>query len=87
MKFECSEEVKDAFVQQLNAKHAGMFNREVEQPKMFDGTIITWWTFLNSYRYYEFNGMCIAYDEVRRNLYLYAISGDGIPSSQESVSD
>ena len=57
LKFECSDEVKEAFMQQLNSKHPGMFNREIETPKMFDGSMVTWWTFRNSFRYYEFNGM------------------------------
>ena len=76
MKFECSDEVKEAFMQQLNSKHAGMFNREIETPKMFDGSTVSWWTFRDSFRYYEFNGMCAAYDDVLHTLYLYAIQDD-----------
>ena len=72
LKFECSNDVKEEFMQQLNSKHAGMFNREIEAPKMFDGTVITWWNFSNSFRYYEFDGMCAAYDENLRQIYLYA---------------
>ena len=87
VKFVCPADAKEDFIQQLTAKHSGMLNREVEQPKMFDGTVITWWTFLTSYRYYEFNGMCVAYDEVLHNLYLYAVSGDAISASQAPVSD
>ena len=76
MKFECSDEVKEAFMQQLNTKHAGMFNREIETPKMFDGSPVSWWTFRDSFRYYEFNGMCAAYDDTLHTLYLYAIQDD-----------
>ena len=76
LKFECPEEANETFMQQLNAKHAGMFNREIETPKMFDGSIISWWTFRNTFRYYEFNGMCAAYDEFLHTVYLYAIQGD-----------
>lgn len=74
LKFECSPEVKDEMIDQLNAKHAGMFNREIESPKMFDGTVITWWSYRNSFRYYEFNGMCAAYDDLLHVFYLYAVS-------------
>ena len=63
-------------MQQLNSKHAGMFNREIEQPKMFDGSAVSWWTFRDTFRYYEFNGMCVAYDDVLHNLYLYSIQDD-----------
>ena len=76
LKFECSDEVKEAFMQQLNSKHPGRFNREIETPKMFDGSVVTWWTFRNSFRYYEFNGMCAAYDDTLRTLYLYAVQDD-----------
>ena len=76
MKFECSDEVKEAFMQHLNSKHAGMFNREIETPKMFDGSAISWWTFRNTFRYYEFHGMCAAYDDVLHNLYVYVIEDD-----------
>jgi len=76
LKFECPEEANETFMQLLNSKHAGMFNREIETPKMFDGSIISWWTFRNTFRYYEFNGMCAAYDELLHTVYLYAIQGD-----------
>ena len=72
MKFECSPEVKDDFVAQLDSRHSGLFNRVIETPKMLDGSPITWWTYSNSFSYYEFKGMCVAYDEILRNLYLYA---------------
>lgn len=74
LKFECSSDVRDAFVEKLTSTHFGHFNREVENPKMSDGTPITWWTYSNSFRYYEFKDMCAAYDEVLRNFYLYAVS-------------
>ena len=78
VKFECSPEVKDAIVEQLNGRHSGMFNREIDAPKMFDGTAITWWSYRNSFRYYEFNNMCAAYDDILRTFYLYAVSdGNG----------
>ena len=47
-----------------------------ETPTMFDGSVITWWTFRNTFRYYEFNGMCAAYDDTLRTLYLYAVQDD-----------
>ena len=72
MKFECTPEVKDEFVAQLTSRHVGLFNRVVETPKMLDGSPIIWWTYSNSFNYYEFKGMCVAYDEILRNLYLYA---------------
>ena len=74
MKFECSPEVKDEFVDQLNARHSGLFNRVIETPKMLDGTPITWWTYSNTFHYYEFKDMCVAYDEILRNLYLFAVN-------------
>ena len=43
---------------------------------MFDGTPVTWWTFNNSFRYYEFDGMCAAYDEILHHVYLYAVQDD-----------
>ena len=76
LKFECSDEVKEAFMQQLNSKHVGMFNREIETPTMFDGSVITWWTFRNTFRYYEFKGMCAAYDDTLHTIYLYAVQDD-----------
>lgn len=85
VKFECTEDVKDAFVEQLNLKHSGLFNREVETPKMIDGSPITWWTYRNTFRnYYEFKDMCVAYDDILRKLYLYAISDDSGPSQSSS---
>ena len=83
VKFECSEEVREAFVAQLTAKHSGLFNREVERPKMSDGTPIVWWTYVDSFRYHEFNDMCVAYDEFLHNLYLYAISDGATHSVSE----
>ena len=77
VKFECSEEVKDAFVEELNSKHSGLFNREIETPKMLDGSPIVWWTYANSFRYIEFRDMCVAYDDLLHNLYLYAVSDEG----------
>ena len=76
MRLECPEEVKDDFVEQLNLKHPGLFNREIETPKMIDGSPIVWWTYRNSLRYYEFKDMCVAYDDILRRLYLYAVSDD-----------
>ena len=88
VKFECSEEVRDAFVEQLTQKHSGLFNREVETPKMFDGTMITWWTYRTSFLYYEFKGMCAAYDDLLHNFYLYAITDESDPApSSRPVSD
>ena len=87
VKFECSPEVRDVFIEKLNMEHAGMFNREIETPKMFDGTMISWWSSRNTFRYYEFNGMCAAYDDIMRNLYIYATSDSAtreLPSSQDS---
>jgi len=82
LKFECPQETTDAFVAQLSASHSGLFNREIETPKLFDGSPITWWTYRNSYRYYEFNDMCAAYDDLMRNFYLYAVSdGSSKPSA------
>lgn len=84
LKFECSPEDKDAFIEELTAKHSGLFNREIEPPKMFDGTVITWWSYRSSYRYYEFNDMCAAYDDVLRTMYLYGVSdGKQDDSSKE----
>ena len=77
LKFECPQEAKDAFVEKLNLNHSGLFNREIESPKMQDGTPITWCTYSNSFRYYEFKDMCVSYDEFLRNLYLYAVSDGG----------
>ena len=74
MKFECSPEVKDEFVAQLNTRHSGLFNRVIETPKMLDGTPITWWTYRDSYRYYELKDMGVSYDDTLHNLYIYAVS-------------
>lgn len=76
VKFECPADAKDEFMQRMKARHAGMFNREIEFPKMFDGTPVTWWTFNNSFRYYEFDSMCAAYDELLQQVYLYAVQDD-----------
>ena len=85
LKFSCSPEVKEEFMAELNRRHPGLFNREVESPKMFDGTMITWWSFNNSLRYYEFNDMCAAYDDLLRYCYVYAVSdGSGDSSSTHS---
>ena len=89
VKFECPADANDEFMQRLNARHSGLFNREIESPKMFDGTPVTWWTFNNSFRYYEFDGMCAAYDELLHQVYLYAVQSsvngerDTPSSSQE----
>ena len=74
VKFECPPDAKDAFVAKLMSSHSGLFNREVESPKMMDGTPITWWTYNNTLRYYEFMDMCGAYDETLHNFYIYAVS-------------
>ena len=76
VKFECSPDVRDDFLSQLNAKHSGMFNREIESPKKIDGSMIPWWSYRNTFRYYEFHGMCAAYDELLRTMYIYAVSED-----------
>ena len=81
VKFECSSEVRDAFITSLNASHSGMFNSEVENPKMMDGTPITWWTYSDTFRYYEFKDMCAAYDEILHNFYIYAVSSGAEPGS------
>ena len=80
VKFECSPEVKDAFIENLTASHSGHFNSEVESPKMMDGSPITWWTYSRSFRYYEFKNMCAAYDESLRVFYIYAISSGAEPN-------
>ena len=43
-------------------------------PRTYDGTNISWWTFQPSYRLNEFSDMCMAYDDLLHNVYLYAIS-------------
>ena len=74
VKFGCSPEVRDAFVAQLNSEHSGMFRREVESPRMLDGTPITWWSYNTTLKYYEFSDMCATYDDTLRSLCLYAVS-------------
>ena len=74
VKFGCSPEVRDSFIAQLNSKHSGIFNRDVESPKMLDGTPIIWWSYNTSLKYYEFSDMCATYDDTLRNLCLYAVS-------------
>lgn len=92
VKFECSEEVMNALIEQLNGKHSGLFNREVETPKMFDGTPIVWWSFpvvtasQTSLRYYEFKDMCAVYDDLLRTFCLYAIIDGETPSIPEQQS-
>ncbi len=84
VKFECMPEVKEDFVNSLNAAHSGLFNRLVESPKMMDGSPIIWWTYSNSFQYIEFRDMCVAYDDLMHNLYIYAVSGDLDSSSAAS---
>ena len=74
VKFECSSDVRDDFITQLTSRHSGAFRHEFEPPKMLDGTMITWWGYRNTFRYYEFDDMCAAYDENLLQLYLYAVS-------------
>ena len=76
-KFECSPEVKEAFIERLNSSHQGHFNRVLPTPKTLEGMGISWWTFQDSYQYYEFKDLCAAYDDFLHNMYLYAIS-DGV---------
>ena len=90
VKFECSPEVRDDFIMQLSSKNSGLFNREIETPKMLDGTPITWWSYRESApgarsaaRYYEFHDMCAAYDESLHMIFIYAIS-DGIEQDTHS---
>lgn len=87
LKFECSPEVRDDFISQLTTRRSGLFNREIEPPKMLDGTMITWWGYRNSFRYYEFNGMCAAYDDSLRQLYLYGISDESDEDGGPAFSD
>ncbi len=79
VKLDCPPEAKEAFVGKLNSMHSGLFNQIIESPKMIDGTPIIWWTYSNSFHYYEFKDMCVAYDELMHRLYLYAVSGDVEP--------
>ena len=82
MKFECTPETKDEFIESLNRSHAGHFNRELEPPRTYEGMTISWWTFQDSYHYYEFHDICAAYDELLHNLYLYAIADVSSHSSK-----
>ena len=84
VKFACSSEIRDEFIAELNAKHSGRFNREIESPKMADGSMITWWSYNTSLKYYEFNGMCATYDDTLRNLCLYAVSDGNEPEQSSS---
>ena len=77
VKFECPVEAKDAFIEELKVDHQGHFMQDVETPKMLDGTMITWWTNQSSFRPYEFNDLYVTYDDVLRNLYIYAVSEVG----------
>ena len=77
VKFVCPPEARDVFIAEMTAKHSGMFNREIESPTMADGTMITWWSYRNTFRYYEFKGMCVAYDDVLQNVYIYSTSDGG----------
>ena len=81
MKFECPPEARDEFVQKLSTSHAGHFNRELPVPRTYEGMNITWWTFQSSYRLNEFNDMCMAYDDLLHNVYLYAITDNASRSS------
>ena len=81
VKFECSPEVKDAFIENLTASHSGHFNRELPPPRTYEGTTISWWTIQQSYHFYEFNDITVAYDELLRNLYLYAIADNASRTS------
>ena len=81
VKFDCPTEAKEDFINKLNSTHHGLFNRIIEPPKMIDGTPIIWWTYSNSFQYIEFRDMCVAYDELLHNLYIYAVSGDSEPKA------
>ena len=74
VKFECPPEAKDEFIEKVTTSHAGHFNRELPAPRTYEGLNISWWTFQKTYHFYEFNDMCIAYDDLLHNLYLYAIT-------------
>ena len=73
VKFECPPEARDEFVAKLSTSHSGHFNRELPVPRTYEGMNISWWTFQPSYRLNEFNEMCMAYDDLLHNVYLYAI--------------
>ena len=74
MKFECSPETRDEFIESLNRSHSGHFNREMAVPRTYAGANISWWTCQPSYHFYEFHNISVAYDELLHNLYLYAIA-------------
>jgi len=74
VKFECSPETRDEFIETLNRSHSGHFNREMAAPRTYAGANISWWTCQPSYHYYEFHNISVAYDELLHNLYLYAIA-------------
>lgn len=82
VKFECSPETKDEFVESLTRSHAGHFNRELVPPRTYEGAAISWWTFQSSYLHYEFDNISMAYDELLHNLYLYAIADVSSQSSR-----
>ena len=84
VKFECSPEAKDDFVEKLNTSHAGHFKRELPTPKTYEGMNISWWTFQPSYHFYEFNDIFIAYDELLQNLYLYAFTDGTVEQAKRS---
>jgi len=84
LKFVCPADVKDEFVERLNSSHAGHFKRDLPPPKTYDGTIITWWTFNTTYHYYEFNDMCMAYDELMQTVYLYAYNDGSVEHAKRS---
>ena len=83
VKFECPPEARDEFIESMNGSHSGHFNRELAAPRTYDGTMISWWTFQPSYHRYEFNNICVAYDDMLHNLYLYAIADLETHSSGE----
>ena len=85
VKFECSPDVRDDFFMQLKSNHSGLFNREIESPVMFDKTPITWWSYRNTFRYYEFHDMCAAYDDSTHTLFIYAVSDDSEPEQPSSL--
>ena len=87
VKFECPPEAKEDFINRLNSTHAGLFNRFIESPKMFDGSPIVWWSYSNSFHYYEFSDMGVAYDEILHNMYIYAVSGDSETLNNAANSD
>ena len=81
VKFECPPEAKDEFIEKLTTSHSGHFNRELPPPRTYEGTTISWWTIQQSYHFYEFNDITVAYDELLRNLYLYAIADNASRTS------